>query len=103
MREAAVVVPCPKLLPELLRKLFTPTFGERHVVPTVFGRQIERVAIVGGDDHSDAIDDVILVDVLLIDPQRVGWGREYVFHVVVEPIEIDRALSTLFAYVTRFA
>ena len=61
-------------------------------MPAVVGRQIDAVGlVVGGDDDAEAVEDVVLAQVLLVDPQHVRRRGGVDLHVVVEAEAVDLA------------
>ena len=66
-------------------------------MPPIVGRQIDPVGLmVGRDDEAEAVEDVILAQIFLIDPQHVGRGGGVDLGVVVE------AEAVHIAQITRF-
>src|SRR5262245_11218148 len=90
----------PEVSPEFLAKVLGLALGERDVVPAVIGWQIERVAMIGGHHRAEAVKDVVLTQVFLVDPQRIRRRRQHGFGVVVEPVTVDAPLLT---HVARLA
>src|SRR6516162_9502995 len=95
-----VPVPAPEALPEFRGKVLGPTLGECDVMPAVVGRQVERVTMIGGDHHAEAIEDVIFAQVFFADPYWFRRARQINLDVVVESVAVD---APLFAHVASFA
>jgi len=97
MLEAAVTVVAPQLVPIFRREFLLLVVGPDHEVPTVVRSQIDPVSLmVRRDDHADAIGNVVLSQMLFVDPQRRRRCGHVVLGVLVELEAVE------FAEVTRF-
>ena len=90
--EAAIGVEAPQLVPVIRREVFLVAVRPGDVVAAIVSRQIDAVGlVVGRDDEAEAIENVVFLQVLLVDPQHVGRRRGVDLGVVVEFEAVDVA------------
>ena len=72
MTKAAIVVPFPKVLPVVGRKIVFVQRRPRDEMATIICGKMNSVrSVVGGDDQADAVEDAVFAQIFFINAQRV--------------------------------
>src|SRR6516162_1333371 len=87
---AAFVVPTPERIPIAGCEITRRNMGPRYVVTTIFGGQIYAVClIVGGENDTDAVQDVVRAKKLLVHEQHIRRRGGEHFRMLIELVAID--------------
>ena len=96
---ATTCVPAPQSVPVTIDEVLFLKIGPSDEMPSVIGGQIDAIGlVVGGDDHTAAIKDAVLAQVLFIDAQHVRRSGRVGLHVIVKTEAVDIAEIARFVH-----